>query len=91
MAFFIGYISHLFPDTLTVSGIKWSHFSNFHLRGKIKTGTEGEGLVLILVTFATVVLFIYITLPEQTAENIGWVLLIALLATFAIIGKKLKR
>ena len=91
VAFFIGYISHLFADTLTVSGIKWSRFSKFHPRGKIKTGTKGEGLVLILVTFATVMLFIYITLPEQTAENLGWVLLIALLATFAIIGKKLKR
>ena len=91
VAFFIGYISHLFADTLTVSGIKWSLFSNFHPRGRIRTGTKGEGLVLILMTFATIVLGIYIALPEQTSKNLGWVMLIALITTFAIIGKKLKR
>ena len=57
----------------------------------IRTGTKGEGLVLILMTFATIVLGIYIVLPEQTPKNLGWVLLIALIATFAVIGKKLKR
>jgi len=91
VAFFIGYISHLFADTLTVSGIKWSRFSSFHPRGKIRTGTKGEGLVLILVTFITIVLGIYIVLPEQTSKNLGWVLIVAIIATFAIIGKKLKR
>ena len=91
IAFFIGYISHLFADTLTVSGIKWSRFSNFHPRGKIKTGTKGEGLVLILVTFATVMLFAYIVMPEETSKNLGWAMLMAIIATFAIIGKKLKR
>ncbi|AFL95485.1 hypothetical protein CL1_1286 [Thermococcus cleftensis] len=91
IAFFIGYISHLFADTLTVSGIKWSRFSSFHPRGKIRTGTRGEGLVLILVTFATLVLFAYLLLPEETSRNLGWVMLMALIATFAIIGKKLKR
>ncbi|NJE76445.1 metal-dependent hydrolase [Thermococcus sp. ES12] len=91
IAFFIGYISHLFADTLTVSGIKWSRFSSFHPRGKIRTGTRGEGLVLILVTFTTLVLFAYLLLPEETSQNLGWVMLMALIATFAIIGKKLKR
>jgi inner membrane protein len=91
IAFFIGYISHLFADTLTVSGIKWSRFSSFHPRGKIRTGTRGEGLVLILVTFTTLVLFAYLLLPEETSRNLGWVMLMALIATFAIIGKKLKR
>ena len=91
VAFFISYILHLFADTLIVSGIKWSLFSNFHPRGKIRTGTKGEGLVLILMTFATIVLGIYIVLPGQTAENLSLVLLIALSATFAVIGKRLKR
>ncbi|QDA32102.1 metal-dependent hydrolase [Thermococcus indicus] len=91
IAFFIGYISHLFADTLTVSGIKWSRFSSFHPRGKIRTGTKGEGLVLILMTFTTVMLFAYIVMPEETSKNLGWVMLVALMATFAIIGKKLKR
>ncbi|CAD5245069.1 metal-dependent hydrolase [Thermococcus camini] len=91
VAFLIGYVSHLFADTLTVSGIKWSRFSSFHPRGKIRTGTRGEGVVLIGVTFLTVMLFAYIVIPEETSKNLGWVVLVAFIATFAIIGKKLKR
>jgi inner membrane protein len=47
---FIGYLSHLISDALTVSGINFLHpLAKFKIRGPIRTGTLSEALVFLLV------------------------------------------
>jgi len=87
VAFFLGYISHLLADSLTVSGVKWSRFSKFHPRGPVKTGTWREGVVLVVVTFLTVAMLLYAR-GEATGEEL---LGLALVVTLALVGKRLKR
>ncbi|MEM4647953.1 MAG: metal-dependent hydrolase [Candidatus Pacearchaeota archaeon] len=54
----IGYITHLIADSLTINGIKplWK-FSNFHIKGKIKTASLFEYILFIFLLILTI--FIY--------------------------------
>ena len=50
---FIGYISHLASDALTVSGVNFLHpFFKFKVRGPVRTGTITEVFVFFLVIVA---------------------------------------
>ncbi len=50
-AFFLGYISHLFADSLTVSGVAWFYpFDRHKVRGVIRTGSLFEVLVFVLTS-----------------------------------------
>lgn len=57
--FGVGYFSHLFMDTLTVSGVKWFYpFTNMSYRiCKVKTGSRLEKLIN---SFIVVILFFYL-------------------------------
>ncbi|MBO8174225.1 MAG: metal-dependent hydrolase [Thermococcus sp.] len=84
---FVGYTSHLFADSLTVSGVRWSKFSNFKLSWKIKTGTLSEGLILVPTVFSTVVLYFYLSNPKVKTDIMG-LFLAALLLTYVLVGRK---
>jgi len=54
-AFSIGYISHLFLDSLNPMGIAWLNpFSKSRLRGKIRTGGYGEVALLVMIGGLTI-------------------------------------
>jgi inner membrane protein len=56
---FIGYLSHLVSDGLTVSGVRiFQPFSKFRIRGPIKTGTYGEYGIFVIVLAIDVLLLI---------------------------------
>jgi inner membrane protein len=47
---FIGYLSHLLSDALTVSGVNFLHpVATFKLRGPVQTGTMFETLIFLVV------------------------------------------
>jgi inner membrane protein len=47
---FVGYLSHLLSDALTVSGVNFLHpVAKFKIRGPVQTGTIVETIVFLLV------------------------------------------
>jgi inner membrane protein len=47
---FVGYLSHLLSDALTVSGVNFLHpVAKFKIRGPVQTGTFFETLIFLLV------------------------------------------
>lgn len=49
-ALFIGYLSHILSDALTVSGVNLLHpFSHLHIRGFVKTGSFLERIIFYIV------------------------------------------
>jgi membrane-bound metal-dependent hydrolase YbcI (DUF457 family) len=47
---FVGYLSHLLSDALTISGVNFLHpIAKFKIRGPVQTGTFLETLVFFLV------------------------------------------
>jgi inner membrane protein len=47
---FVGYLSHLLSDALTVSGVNFLHpIAKFRIRGPVKTGTIAEVLIFFIV------------------------------------------
>jgi len=55
-AFGIGYVSHLFLDSLNPMGIAWLNpFSKTRLSGKIRTGGYAEVAILIVIGGLTIV------------------------------------
>lgn len=47
---FVGYLSHLLSDALTVSGVNFLHpLARFRLRGPVQTGTFLETLIFLAV------------------------------------------
>ncbi len=47
---FIGYLSHLLSDALTVSGVNFLHpVAKFKIRGPVRTGTFFEVIIFFLV------------------------------------------
>ena len=54
---FIGYVSHLFADSLTVQGVAWlAPFSKKRVKWRIKTGKFGEKFFLSLIIAGLVLL-----------------------------------
>lgn len=57
---FVGYLSHLASDALTVSGVNFLHpVTSFKVRGPIRTGTIAELLVFIAVLGADAWLLVH--------------------------------
>jgi inner membrane protein len=47
---FVGYLSHLLSDALTVSGVNFLHpIAHFKIRGPVQTGTLAETLIFFAV------------------------------------------
>ncbi|NJE84455.1 metal-dependent hydrolase [Thermococcus sp. CX2] len=89
--FFVGYMSHLFADSLTVSGITWSKFKGKpHVRWKVRTGTISEGFVFLPTLFIVIILFFYLSNPEVKNDLLGLIIATSIL-TYALSAKKAKR
>lgn len=59
LAIFIGYLTHLIADSITIEGINFLYpFSNFRIKGLIRTGSLVESL-LFLILIAINSIFIY--------------------------------
>ncbi|MFC1800682.1 metal-dependent hydrolase [Nanoarchaeota archaeon] len=55
-ALFIGYLSHLLIDGLTVSGINFLHpIANLRISGFVETGTMAETMTFIVIIFAIII------------------------------------
>lgn len=50
IAFFVGYLSHLFIDGLTIAGVNLIHpLSRIHLSGFIETGSVAEAILFVFL------------------------------------------
>ena len=60
-ALFIGYISHILSDALTVSGVNLLHpFSHLHIRGFVKTGSLLERIIFYFVIGLIIIRLYYL-------------------------------
>ncbi len=60
IGFIIGYLSHMLLDSLTPAGIMWFFpFSVIKARGKIKTGSITEYIMLVLLIGLILLLFLH--------------------------------
>jgi inner membrane protein len=56
--FFVGYVSHLFLDCLTVQGVRLFWPLGFRVKGFIKSGSWVEDIIFVLLLFSVVYFFV---------------------------------
>lgn len=57
--FFVGYVSHLFLDCLTLSGVRFFWPLKFRIRGFVKSGSWVEDVVFVLLLILDFLLLLF--------------------------------